>query len=315
MAPVRVINVHGTRGYHKGWEKDSHKYPVLSHDLLTAHDREVAEAVVKTLTTGEEAEEYVYSTLNGRSPGFTRNWRYRLLDEQNSGRSGIISYKGAEIALFYKRHITEVTPQPGDPVPMNTVGDPNEAWQRFSLIGASAKRANRFIKQQVEEGTELVRLHRQQAKALETRNAFLENRVKSLTRQLESARKKVALRKGRLANNQRRLGQHDAMELMLKAYADARNAMDTAVMHRWVTEMWETVMVDMRKTAVKMKFRFIAPHRNETLNAKLHEVVGYDERMQDGIIAKVVEAGYIELPTTLVRPAKVIVGTLKEGEI
>lgn len=98
------------------------KYRVLEVDLIKKQDREKVALAARFVNTGPEAEQ-----LAGQE-GFG----YRKLDLK--GRVGVLTYKGAEVALLFERRVTEVEPGPVDPVPESTVTDPEQVWVRMDLV-------------------------------------------------------------------------------------------------------------------------------------------------------------------------------------
>lgn len=302
----RLVNVHGTQGYHKDWQKDTHTFPVLAVDQLTKEMKDIIEAVVKTITTGDEAEQFIHTPqpMAQGLKGHEMGWSYVKLDRV--GDCGVLRFHGTCVALFYKRQVNQVYPQPGDPVPENTIAEPADAWQRFSLIGASARQANRYIKQHVEETQELKGLLQQRVDILEERVYLFEKENKGLKAELEAAREKVAIRKGRNPDKFRQQGHHDAIIEMLKPYAEFRMMEIQAPLNAPSKKSLQAALASMRQAAGRLKFRFIFPEMGEELNPKTHEVVGYDGReghQQPGTVAQVTEAGYV-VTTAGIRAAK-----------
>jgi hypothetical protein len=118
--------------------------------------RDLILATMKTITTGPQA-----MTL----PDGVNGWAYKVFKE-SSDRNGVLLYKGFEVAVFYKRQLTEVKLEPGDRYPEGVLQDPEDAWQRLDLLGSSAKKAN----------VVLTNYHRR----LEEENKLLTGRVKTL---------------------------------------------------------------------------------------------------------------------------------------
>lgn len=97
---------------------------------MSAVDKDMVLATLKTITTGAAAQ-----TL----PDGINKWACIVSHDK---RSLVLSYKGIEVSLFYHRQLTPVTLQPGDRHPEGVMQDPSEAWQRFDLVGKSAKQKN-----------------------------------------------------------------------------------------------------------------------------------------------------------------------------
>ena len=160
--PVEQVSHVGVR-YHKGYVYDSLRYTVLTCNQLSKEDRELVEGTLKPIVTGAEA-----MTLPS-TPG----WRTTQIDQ--AGRAFIVSYHGTEVALFYKRQLTELRLYPGDSFPEGVLQDPVDAWQRLDLIGQSAKRANIVLFSSM--------------KRLEETNKLLETRVQTLDELNDSLQK------------------------------------------------------------------------------------------------------------------------------
>lgn len=69
----------------------------------------------------------------------TDGWGCVKLDTM--GRVRIVTYRGAEIALLYKRQVSVVKVEGCDPVPEGALGDPNDVWLRIDLLGTASKEA------------------------------------------------------------------------------------------------------------------------------------------------------------------------------
>jgi len=98
------------------------KYRVLQADMLKQADREKAAAVATFVRSAEEAYK-----LAGQE-GFA----YKDLDLRR--RVGVITYKGAEVALLFYREVVELEPGPADPVPQRALKDPKNAWIQIDLL-------------------------------------------------------------------------------------------------------------------------------------------------------------------------------------
>lgn len=135
--------------HHVGFVRDKVKHRVLIVELFLERQKAVLEkvkAVVKTLTTGDSAREFATrDTYERRLINQEAEWRYDILD-MNRGKAGVLKYHGVEVALYYKREITEVMPGVGEKPPEHPLVDPEDAWQRLDLLGPSAKRANIVLK-------------------------------------------------------------------------------------------------------------------------------------------------------------------------
>ena len=175
-----TVNVFGTFGYHKGYVKDKYTYPVLMIDRITKEEKEKIRAAVKPLTTDREAQKLIGQ--NG--------WSYQTLDQ--SGRVGVLKYRGVEVALFLKRQMTEERPGVGDPLPERILQDPANLWQRLDIMGPSAKQANMFIKNKIDRLTE--------------KETLLESRCENLQRLVDSLETTVSKQQALIEDLKKRGG-------------------------------------------------------------------------------------------------------------
>lgn len=155
QGPSNQVSHAGIR-YHKGFVHDKLRHTVLTSNQMPIEYKELILATLKTITTGPQA-----MTL----PDGKNGWAYKVFKESYD-RSGVLSFFGFEVAVFYKRQLTEVKLEPGDRYPEGVLQDPEDAWQRLDLLGSSAKQAN----------VVLTNYH----KRLEEENKLLHDRVKTL---------------------------------------------------------------------------------------------------------------------------------------
>jgi hypothetical protein len=159
--------------YHKKWMQDRIKYPVLTISQLSDKALESVRAFVKPLVTGEEAGKKVVQLIRA-AEGESIEWSYSLLDQL--GNVGVLRYRGIEVALYFKRQVTEQSPGIGEPIPEARIEDPTDVWQRLDLLGPSAKKANVVLKNyheglqsQIALLTQEVNIWKQKAETAESR--------------------------------------------------------------------------------------------------------------------------------------------------
>src|ERR1035437_7525589 len=150
-AGLVTLPVHGKGAY------DPLKHTVLTCSRISEFDRTQMEAVLKPIITGPQ----VMNLPNG-----VNGWNCCVQDMM--GRVLLISYRGIECTLFFKRQLTEIKLQPGDRFPEGVLKDPDDAWQRLDLLGKSAKQSNVI----------LTNLHVR----LEEENKLLQDRVDTLNK-------------------------------------------------------------------------------------------------------------------------------------
>src|SRR5580765_6020897 len=101
------------------------KYKMLQAEMVSGKDREIASAVSSFILSGEDAHK-----MAGHE-----HFAYKTLDQK--GRCGVVTYKGIEIALLFKREVIEREPWPSEPVPVSALTDPKNAWLRIDLLDIS----------------------------------------------------------------------------------------------------------------------------------------------------------------------------------
>ena len=133
LSKSNVVGYAGVEVHGKGVYTDL-KYTVLTCTLVSEIDRTKIESVLKTIVTGPQA---------ANLPDGVNGWSCLKLDGAHGlGRAFLVSYKGIECALFFKRQLTEIKLQEGDRHPEGVLKDPDNAWQRLDLLGKSAKESN-----------------------------------------------------------------------------------------------------------------------------------------------------------------------------
>ncbi len=143
----RGPNPYSAVRFHQGYVFDPVRYTVLTASLMAPERVEMVTSKLKTVVSGPEA-----MTLP-EIPG----WSCEKLD--HFGRVCLVSYCGTEVALFFKRQLHEIVPEPGEKVPEGVLQDPIEAWQRLDLLGRSAEKANYVLTQthrRLEEANQLL---------------------------------------------------------------------------------------------------------------------------------------------------------------
>ena len=242
--------------FHKGFVHDLVSYKVLSIDQMEPKEKEIARGAIKTLASGPEAKQFVAQ----RHAAGDNKWAYTDLD--NRGDSGVLRRCGIAVALFYKREYLEYTPGPGEPLPESPIYDPADIWQRLDIIGPSAKRANFFIKREVDTTREQNTLLNQQVSAKQMQIDGLETLLRKTEAQLENREKALTELRERVSN--KRCGKCHAEMIKKKKQAEeavvkAKAARMAAIAAREEKERQEEI--------AKKKAERLAKRR-EKLNAK-----------------------------------------------
>lgn len=153
-------------------------------DLVKPHVRKKVEMIVKSISTGTEAQALV---LKKKWKG---KWQAKTLD--HNGRLVVLCYRGTEVALFYKRETVEYRTEVMDPTPYAPVVDPSTAWVRMEFLHMkpSAKRDTYFQKLKKEVNTKVVHLR--------ASNKHLQMEIDRLNSSLEAEMNKSNRLKNRL---------------------------------------------------------------------------------------------------------------------
>lgn len=188
LSPVSKVGyagvaVHGTGVY------DQLKYTVLTASKMNELDKEKVLSILKTITTGPEVMNL---------PTATNGWNCLKLDM--FGKAILVSYHGVEVALFYKRQLTEIKLLPGDRFPEGVLRDPNDAWQRLDLLGKSAKQANVVLTNLHERLEEEHKVLKARIQTLEVINGTLE----TANNKLEEVMTFFTLNEKRMASKRRK---------------------------------------------------------------------------------------------------------------
>ena len=173
------------------------KYRVLVAEQLSKADKVEVASKVAAIYTGPEACE---SSFHRKNPTqwVNEHWQYEILDRV--GRVSVLKYRGAEVALFFKRQIQEFEPLPIDPIPEGIIKDPNDAWQRYDLFGLSARqvsarvgKANRNLEEELRLAEDSIKATQTLNDKLETENFRLQTEMNKLkARKAKKARKVAA---------------------------------------------------------------------------------------------------------------------------
>lgn len=176
QGPVSNIGYAGVR-VHQGGVYDSLRHTQLTCTLISPPDKELIEGTLKTIITGPQA----VTLPDGKNGWSVVELAAASFNTMGQCRAYLVMYKGMEVALYFKRQLTEIKLQSGDRYPEGVLQDPSEAWQRLDLLGKSAKQSN-------------VVLINIQAR-LEQENSILKERVQTLETlngKLETAEHKTA---------------------------------------------------------------------------------------------------------------------------
>jgi len=206
----RGPNPYSAVRFHQGYVFDPVRYTVLTASQMSSEREEMVTSTLKTVTSGPEA-----MTLPEKPGWATHGIGF-------DGRVYIVSYLGTEVALFFKRQLTEVVPEPGEKVPEGVLQDPKEAWMRLDLLGRSAEKSHFVLTQQHRRLEEANRLLTSRVQTLDDLNdsltykledkesqiTHLEDTKNALKRELAIARSKPRSKSKRASGTNVAAGKH-----------------------------------------------------------------------------------------------------------
>jgi molecular chaperone GrpE (heat shock protein) len=289
-------------------------YKVLETDLLRQTDRERAASVALLVTSDDDARK-----LAGHD-----SFGYKMVDAVG-GRAGVITFRGAEIVLLFKRKITEVAVGHADPMPQGTLVEPSDAWIRINLLDPKVPYFARTELNKLQTENQRLRLLLKAANVdlgdtkpapvnsdLKKELSVLRTRVKNLDQSLQASQNDVMgydkrLREmrldyeGRLANS--------ILEV-LPSYDTVRQALES--------NPGDKLMLGLQGQLRSMVRNFgcetIEPNQWEVFNPELHHAIhSYPLSIGDPRIGKIVKVQSVGLRRggMVVKAANVAVATEK----
>lgn len=66
-------------------------------------------------------------------------WSYREISLVHDFECGALLYKGLAVAVYFKRQVDKIEPEPMDPVPAGALENLNDVWARLDLITKSPR--------------------------------------------------------------------------------------------------------------------------------------------------------------------------------
>lgn len=172
-ARQRGPNPYSAIRFHQGYVYEPVRHTVLTASQLPPDKVEMIAAVLKTVTNGPQA-----LTLPDGHSGWSTTEIGHL------GKIYLVAYCGIEVALFFKRQLTEIIPEPGEKIPEGVLQDPLEAWQRLDLMGRSAEKSNYVLTSSQRRLEEMNKLLTENNKELEELNDQLEERLSKEAREV-----------------------------------------------------------------------------------------------------------------------------------
>lgn len=252
------------------------KYRVLQVDMLKKEDREKAATIISFVQS--DADAYKLAGNDG--------FAYKDLDLRR--RVGVVTYKGVEVALLFKREIVEREPGPADPVPERTLKDPVGAWLQIDLLSADAVEKRKGIgdrlsaalaqasrlqmlwqgeegrRKKAEEELEKIQKDKEMIKGLRDRVALFELEKKTTSSEMEGLRRDLQKEKDARKN--------DKLELVRQMFP-VFNTVWLAGIHRVGDSLYRIIRQQLTEALAKIGVKFVEPQLGDTFDPGLHHAV------------------------------------------
>jgi hypothetical protein len=147
-------------------------YYVLTVHQLNDKDQKIVDKALVLCTNPVEAKKYLL-----KQPGFS----YRDISLVKDFECGVLVYKGLAVALFYKRQVTKIEPEPMDPVPTGALESLEDVWARLDLFTKSPKQLVGSLKEELLEKERTILELQQQLRATETLQIAANKQIALLT--------------------------------------------------------------------------------------------------------------------------------------
>lgn len=296
------------------------KYRVLQVDLLKKADRERAATVISFVQSDTDAYK-----LAGQE-GFA----YKDLDLRR--RVGVITYKGAEVALLFKREILELEPGPADPVPEHTIKDPAGAWLQIDLLSADAVERRKGIgdrlssalsqvsrlqllwqgeegqRIRLEEALKKLQKDKEENKGLRDRMTLMEAARQSADKEIDSLKRDLQKeREGR---------RNDKLELVRQMFP-VFNTVWLAGLHRVGDTLYGIIRTQLTEALAKIGVKFVEPRLGDKFDPNAHHAVHgqpFPEGSKEIDSVVVVHRVGWQVGGAVIEPADVSVGVEQKEE-
>jgi molecular chaperone GrpE (heat shock protein) len=299
----------------------SPKYRVLQVDMLKQADREKAATVISFVQSDSDAYK-----LAGHD-GFA----YKDLDLRR--RVGVITYRGAEVALLFKREILELEPGPADPVPQITIKDPVDAWLQIDLLNADPVEKRKGIGERLSaalgqvsrlqmlwqesktlsekrgEELESIKKDREALKGLREKVALMELAAKATDKEIEGLRRDLT--KEKLA---RETDKRDLVRQMFPVF----NTVWLAGLHNVRDTLYGIIKQQLTEALGKIGVKFVEPSVGDPFDPALHHAIHGQQypvgSHEIGTVIQVHRVGW-QIAATVVEAADVSVGVESKEEV
>lgn len=296
------------------------KYRVLQVDMLKQSDREKASTIISFVQSDSDAYK-----LAGHD-GFA----YKDLDLRR--RVGVVTYRGVEVALLFKREIIEREPGPADPVPECVLKDPNDAWLQIDLLSADPVERRKGMGTQLssalgrvsnlqilwqreeagrkaaEEELEKLKKDKEALRGLREKVSLMETEKKATEKELESLRRDLNLEKEGRRND--RLN-------MVRQMFPVFNTVWLAGLHRVGDTLYGIIKQQLKEALEKINIKLVEPKVGDVFDPNQHHAVhaiGFPEKAPEiDSIVQVHRVGW-QFGNVVVEAADVTVGVEQKSE-
>jgi hypothetical protein len=163
-----------------GFHKRPLAYYIPATNQLNDKDKKLVAKTLVKITNAVQAKALVVK--GGK-------WGFSMAASLDTPRMGILSYKGVEISVFFKRYTTMVVPDAMDPVPEGALENQDDVWKRFDLFGWSIHKIHKSVREEVTSQEIENQLQSVELSALQKKITSLETENKSLRTQLTPKKK------------------------------------------------------------------------------------------------------------------------------
>lgn len=166
---------------------------LMVHQFNDQDQKTISKGLIKALTP-EKAKVLLPTSKDSLLPRDKRS-KWSLIAHSSVGLSGtfdlyILRFKGLDVAVFFKRQTSVITPEPEDPAPEGYVQDEDDLWARLDLFSKSARQLVGSVRSELSnQDAEISRLtleNEAQTKVIE----HDARTIHSLRNQLQAARSK-----------------------------------------------------------------------------------------------------------------------------
>lgn len=182
----------------KGFQNAPLTYTVLMVGQFTPEDEKVIAKGLIMATTPTKAKALL------PTPEKKTKWSLKPLMLAGNYDIHLLLYKGLEVALYFKRQTSVITPDPEDPMPEGHLENSDDVWIRLELFHKSPRQLVGAVRDEIVElNREITRLNT----LLEAKNAIIaadEQTRKTLQGQIKSLQEQKGKANGKAKKGTRK---------------------------------------------------------------------------------------------------------------